>query len=78
MACFLVVGCTVPAASATLARPPTATYPPPPQASLGFTRLLAGLDDLALDIPGVAKLMTLFLGKSMPGVAAQCWLPVGC
>ena len=30
--------------------------------ALGFTRLLAGLDDAALDIPDAARLMELFLG----------------
>lgn len=32
------------------------------QVALGFRRLLAGLDDLALDIPGAAQLMEMFLG----------------
>lgn len=36
---------------------------PPRQAALGFTRLLAGADDLALDIPDAAHLLSLFLGK---------------
>jgi hypothetical protein len=36
---------------------------PPEQAALGFTRLLAGLDDLALDIPEAPRLMELFLGE---------------
>ena len=30
--------------------------------ALGFTRLLAGADDLALDIPDAAHLLSLFLG----------------
>ena len=34
----------------------------PDQAALGFTRLLAGADDLALDIPDAAHLLSLFLG----------------
>lgn len=38
------------------------------QAALGFRRLLAGLDDLALDIPGAARLMELFLGERRVGV----------
>ncbi|PSC74724.1 Programmed cell death 4 [Micractinium conductrix] len=35
------------------------------QVALGFTRLLAGLDDLALDIPGAARLLELFLGRAI-------------
>ncbi|PRW57868.1 programmed cell death 4-like isoform B [Chlorella sorokiniana] len=35
------------------------------QVALGFTRLLAGLDDLALDIPDAARLMELFLGRAI-------------
>ncbi|KAL4436793.1 hypothetical protein ABPG75_003932 [Micractinium tetrahymenae] len=35
------------------------------QVALGFRRLLAGLDDLALDIPGAARLMELFLGRAI-------------
>jgi programmed cell death protein 4 len=30
---------------------------------MGFTRLLAGADDLSLDIPDAAHLLELFLGE---------------
>jgi hypothetical protein len=35
------------------------------QISLGFTRLLAAADDLELDIPDAAHLLTLFLGRAV-------------
>ncbi|KAI7837239.1 hypothetical protein COHA_008927 [Chlorella ohadii] len=35
------------------------------QVALGFTRLLAGIDDLALDIPDAARLLELFLGRAI-------------
>lgn len=35
------------------------------QASLGFTRLLAASDDVALDIPDAPRLLTLFLGRAI-------------
>jgi len=38
---------------------------PSDQVSLGFTRLLAAADDLALDIPDAAHLLTLFLGRAI-------------
>ena len=44
-------------------RPPPASLSAADQVALGFTRLLAGLDDLALDIPGAARLLELFLGE---------------
>ena len=37
----------------------------PDQMSLGFTRLLSGADDLALDVPGAAHLLALFLGRAI-------------
>lgn len=37
----------------------------PDQMALGFTRILAGADDLALDIPDAARLLTLFLGRAI-------------
>jgi hypothetical protein len=36
------------------------------QVSLGFTRLLAGADDLSLDIPEAGRLLGLFLGEHCP------------
>jgi programmed cell death protein 4 len=47
---------------------------PPEQAALGFTRLLAGLDDLALDIPEAPRLMELFLGESFLRVFSVCFV----
>jgi hypothetical protein len=38
---------------------------PPDQAGLGFTRLLVGADDLALDVPNAAEMLTLFLGRAI-------------
>ncbi|KAL4858246.1 Programmed cell death protein 4 [Chlorella vulgaris] len=35
------------------------------QAGMGFTRLLAGADDLSLDIPDAAHLLELFLGRAI-------------
>jgi len=35
------------------------------QVALGFTRLLAAADDLALDIPDAAELLTHFLGRAV-------------
>ena len=35
------------------------------QVALGFTRLLAAADDLELDIPDAAHLLTLFLGRAI-------------
>ncbi|GAB4818113.1 hypothetical protein N2152v2_005159 [Parachlorella kessleri] len=37
----------------------------PDQMALGFTRLLAGADDLALDIPDAAHLLSLFPGRAV-------------
>jgi hypothetical protein len=36
------------------------------QVGLGFRRLLAGLDDLSLDIPDAPRLLGLFLGARPP------------
>jgi programmed cell death protein 4 len=38
---------------------------PPDQAALGFTRLLAAADDLALDHPDAGHQLTLFLGRAV-------------
>lgn len=38
---------------------------PPDQAGLGFTRLLVGADDLALDVPNAAEMLIFFLGRAI-------------
>jgi programmed cell death protein 4 len=56
------------------------------QMALGFTRLLAAADDLELDIPAAAHLLTLFLGRAIvdevlpPKFLAEVvpQLPAGC
>lgn len=43
------------------------------QVALGFTRLLAGLDDLALDIPDAAHLLELFVGEHIAARPRTLW-----
>ena len=51
----------------------------PEQATLGFTRLLASADDLALDTPEAAHLLSLFLGgwRCRAGGAPRCTSELG-
>ena len=48
------------------------------QVALGFTRLLAGLDDLALDIPDAAHLLELFLGEHIAARPRALWCVCVC